>query len=149
MTSRRAGVFFAVPVEAAFDFLVDPRNRPAWQPSLRRVELLDDGEPHVGQRWLDVTVPGLRPRMSTVVLDRPRRWVERGQWRGVEAEGELTFSPVADGCPVGCTVAVAARVRGRGWRRPLGPVLTLVAGLATGPDLRRAARILTERGPGQ
>ena len=35
-------VAFAVPAEVAFDYLIDPRHRPEWQSSLRRVELVDD-----------------------------------------------------------------------------------------------------------
>ena len=38
-----AGVRFGVPVEVAFDYLVDPHHRPEWQSSLRRVEDVDAG----------------------------------------------------------------------------------------------------------
>ena len=37
------------------------RNRPEWQSTLRRVEQVD-GEPRVGQTWVDVTKPGIKPR---------------------------------------------------------------------------------------
>ena len=39
MTCPVAG--FDVPAEVAFDYLVDPRHRPEWQSSLRRVEDVD------------------------------------------------------------------------------------------------------------
>ncbi len=39
---------FDVAPEIAFDYLVDPANRPAWQSSLRSVELLSEGPPRVG-----------------------------------------------------------------------------------------------------
>ena len=103
------GVRFAVPPEVAFDYLVDPRNRAAWQSSLRRVEEVT-GEPRVGQRWVDVTVPGLRPRMETTVLERPHRWTEVGRWHGIDAELTLVFAP--DGA--GCLVTPTFRVTGRG-----------------------------------
>ena len=90
------GVRFAVPPEVAFDYLVDPRNRAAWQSSLRRVEGVT-GQPRVGQRWVDVTVPGLRPRMETTVLERPHRWTEVGRWHGIDAELTLVLASDGDG----------------------------------------------------
>ena len=138
-----SSVDFAVPAELAFDYLVDPRNRPEWQSSLRRVELLDD-EIRIGQRWVDVTRPGPRPVMETKVLDRPRGWVEVGVWRGVEARLVLIFEPRDDGC----SVAARVRVKGRGIWRPLGPLLSVAAVIAVPRDLRRAARLLSERAQG-
>ena len=82
---------FPVSREVAFDYLADPRHRPEWQSSLARVEDVD-GEPRVGQTWVDVTRPGLRPRMETTELDRPRRWAERGTWRGIAATLVLDFA---------------------------------------------------------
>jgi len=131
------GVRFAVPPEVAFDYLVDPRNRAVWQSSLRRVEEVT-GEPRVGQRWVDVTVPGLRPRMETTVLERPRRWSEVGHWHGIDAELTLDFAP--DGA--GCLVTPSFRVTGRGPARPAAFAVDKVAVLGVYPDLRRAARLL-------
>jgi uncharacterized protein YndB with AHSA1/START domain len=133
-------VTFDVPVDVAFDYLVDPHNRPQWQSSLRRVEAVD-GDVAVGQSWIDVTGPGLRPVMTTTELDRPTTWTERGVWRGVEALLTLRFADAA----AGCTVTAEALVTGHGVARPLGPVLTRAAHLAVPGDLRRAARILSER----
>ena len=93
-------VRFDVPADVAFDYLVDPHRRPEWQSSLRRVEDVDAGAPRVGQRWVDVTVAGLRPRMETTVLDRPRTWTEVGSWRGIDAVLTLAFAPDGDGCRV-------------------------------------------------
>jgi hypothetical protein len=135
-----AEVDFAVPVEVAFDYLVDPRNRAEWQSSLRRVELIDE-EVKVGQRWVDVTVPGLRPRVETRVLERPNAWAEDGVWRGIEAHLLLLFERRDDGCRVSARV----RVKGRRLWRALGPLATVAAGIAVPRDLERAARILSER----
>jgi hypothetical protein len=138
-------VAFDVPAERAFDYLVDPRNRPEWQSSLRRVEGVDGdphvGEPRVGQTWVDVTGPGLRPVMETTVLERATTWTEHGTWRGIEATLTLRFAPAGRGC----VVTADARVSGTGPARLLGPLLTRVAALAVHGDLRRAARILSER----
>ena len=133
-------VRFDVAPEVAFDYLVDPHRRPEWQSSLRRVEEVD-GAPRVGQRWVDVTVPGLRPRMETTALERPRTWTERGTWRGIDAV--LTLDFVADGA--GCRVAPTFRLTGRGPLRPVAAVLTAVSGGAVRADLARAARILSPR----
>jgi hypothetical protein len=133
-------VDFDVPAEVAFDYLVEPRNRPEWQSSLRRVEVTD-GVPAVGQRWVDVTAAGVRPRMETTVLDRPTRWTERGVWRGITATLTLLFAPA----PTGCRVTAEFVVTGSGLAGPLGPVLTRAARAAVPGDLRRAARILSER----
>ena len=118
-------VAFPAPREVVFDHLVDPRNRASWQSSLARVEDVD-GEVRVGQTWTDVTRPGLRPRMETTELDRPRRWTERGRWHGITATLTLTFAETESGCDVTATIGIA---------RPL----RLPARWAVGADLRRAA----------
>jgi hypothetical protein len=134
-------VEFDVPAEVAFAYLVDPRNRPQWQSSLRRIEDLSTQTPQVGQSWTDVTTPGLRPAMVTTVLAPSTRWTEVGTWGGISAELTLEFAP-SEG---GCTVLAIAQVQGRGLLRPLGPVITRAAGLAVPGDLKRAARILLGR----
>ena len=121
---------FAVPREVAFDYLADPRNRPAWQSSLARVEDVD-GEPRVGQTWVDVTRPGLRPRMETTELDRPRRWAERGTWRGITATLTLEFAATPTGCDVTAEFEIARPLRWAALRAVRG-------------DLRRAALRLSQ-----
>jgi uncharacterized protein YndB with AHSA1/START domain len=131
-------VRFDVPAEQAFDYLVDPNNRPAWQSSLRRVEDVD-GQPRVGQTWTDVTKPGLRPAMRTTELERPARWSESGTWRFVRADLTLTFVPVgADSCDV----TFSFRFVGLG---PVGAAIGAVSRPAVAADLRRAARLLAGR----
>jgi len=130
-------VRFPVAREVAFDYLADPRHRPEWQSSLARVEDVD-GEVRVGQTWVDVTTPGLRPRMETTELDRPRRWSERGTWRGFAAVLTLDFAE-APGC---CDVTATMRVTGRGVAALPARVLGLLAPRAVRSDLRRAARAL-------
>lgn len=132
----RTSVPFGVPVEVAFDYLVDPRNRPAWQASLRAVEVADGHELAPGLGWYDVTrVPGVRPRMELTVLERPHQWVESGSWGRFSAE--LTLVHTATG-PESCVVDADFRVRGLG----AGPLLTRLGVVAVRDDLRRAARLL-------
>lgn len=126
------------------DYLADPVNRPEWQSSLARVEDVV-GEVGVGQRWTDVTVPGLRPRMRTTELVHPLRWSETGTWRGFEADLTLELAPAPGG---GCVVSVAMELRGRGLVAPLAKALGLVSPAAVRSDLQRAARILESRSRG-
>ncbi|MFL6025111.1 MAG: SRPBCC family protein [Marmoricola sp.] len=134
-------VDFDVEPVIAFDFLVDPANRPLWQSSLRRVEDVSPADPVVGQTWTDVTSPGLRPAMETTELVPSERWTERGTWRGVTAQLTLTFEPDGDGCRVLADATVTGPLIGR--------VLTTLAPYAIRGDLERAARILSERASGQ
>jgi hypothetical protein len=133
-------VAFAVPAEVAFDYLVDPRNRPEWQSSLRWVEDVSGG-PRAGQTWTDVTWPGLRPAMRTDILERPRLWSESGTWRFVRADLTLRFGAVGQRA---CDVRFAFRVHVLG---PLGLAVSAVSVPAVAADLRRAARILGSRVP--
>lgn len=130
-------VHFQAAPEVVFDYLVDPANRAEWQSSLRRVEEVA-GSVGVGQTWVDVTTPGLRPRMETTELARPRHWTEIGIWRSVSATLTLTLTPAGAGCDVEPTM----RLEGRGLARLVAPVLNLVSPGAVRSDLRRAARIL-------
>ncbi len=131
------GVAFPVPREIAFDYLADPANRPAWQSSLARVEDVD-GDVRVGQTWVDVTKPGPRPLMETTELERPRRWSERGTWRGFAAVLTLDLAET----PTGCDVVATMRVTGRGAAALPARALGVLAPRAVRSDLRRAARIL-------
>ena len=131
-------VRFAVPAEVAFDYLVDPANRPRWQSSLSRVEDVR-GEVGVGQSWVDVTGPGLRPRMETTELVRPRRWTERGTWRSFAATLTLTFEPAG---PNGCDVGIEMELSAGGLAGPLAALLGRLSPAVVRSDLKRAARQL-------
>ena len=126
-------VRFGVPAEVAFDYLVDPRNRPAWQSSLREVEDVD-GQPRLGQTWTDVTKPGLRPAMRTTELERPVRWSESGTWRFVRADLTLRFEPVD---AAACDVHYEFSIHALG---PLGRLASVFSRPAVGADLRRASQ---------
>ena len=132
-------VRFAVPVEVAFDYLVDPHHRPDWQSSLRRVDEVN-GEPRVGQTWTDVTKPGIRPAMRTTVLERPRLWAESGTWRFVRADLTLRFESVDE---TACDVHYRFRIHALG---RFGLAATAVSAPAVRADLRRAAELLAAPG---
>jgi hypothetical protein len=134
---------FDHPVGVVFAYLADPRNRPRWQSSLRRVDMLGgaagDGEPGVGTRWYDVTWPGVRPLMEITDWEQNVRWVEHGRWRGLEVTLDLVFTPLAEDRT---RVRATTVTRAPGWRRPLGALLDLVGPAAARSDLRRAAQDL-------
>ncbi len=133
-------VHLPVAPEVAFDYLVDPANRPQWQSSLATVVDVE-GPVGVGQSWTDVTRPGVRPRMRTTAYQRPSLWTETGTWRGIEAELTLRFT--ASGA--GCAVAVSTRFSGRGAWLLVLPVVRATAPLAARADLRAAGKALTKR----
>lgn len=138
-----AVVEFGQPVPVVFDYLGDPRNRPEWQSSLLSVTLKERTAPHVGMRWTETTVIGVRPRMEITTLDPLTTWSERGSWHGVVADLTLRFADTPDGC----RVKAEGVIRGGGaWRVPV-VASGVVASRAIGADLRRATRILADRGP--
>lgn len=128
---------FPVPAERAFAYLADPRNRPAWQSSLRAVaDVVPAGgdATAAGTTWTDVTfVPGVRPRMRTVVAEPGVAWVEEGRCGPFRARLALFFSPADEGS----LVVAEFDVRGLGAGRPV----TLASRPAVAADLRRAARL--------
>jgi uncharacterized protein YndB with AHSA1/START domain len=141
MPSIAATVEYAVPAEAAFGYLSDPRNRPEWQSSLLSVEVPPDEEPHQGQAWRERTAVGVRPHMETTELTPYRTWTERGTWRGVTATLTLHFTDT----PGGCRVRAEGQVAGRGWWALPAGAAGLLASTAIAADLRKAGRILAGR----
>ncbi len=136
-------VEFDVPVDVAYAYLADPRNRPEWQSSLKSVDMLDEGEPRVGMRWRDHTAARIVPDMEITVLEPGEVWAEVGTWRAISALLVLSFKPTRNGC----TVDVAFRVSGRGLLAPVGWLATAAGVLPVRSDVRRAARILAARAP--
>jgi len=127
-------VSFPVPPAVAYDYLLEPANRPRWQRTLRDVEA-PLGPRRAGLRWRDVTrLPGVRPHLRLVEADRPRRWVEVGTWGGVTGRLALDLEPADEGCSVTATFAVT------GWGA--GPLLTRLGVREVRADLHRAARDL-------
>jgi hypothetical protein len=131
---------YDVPPDVALAYLSDPVNRPEWQSSLRRVELLDPGAARPGQRWRDHTAVGVVADMATTELT-DHTWTESGSWRGITAD--LTLRLEAHGA--GSRVHVDFAVRGRGPWAPVGAAAALVGLPAVRADLAGAGRILSAR----
>ena len=138
----RTTIEHEVPVAVSFAYLADPVNRPEWQSSLRRVEIIDAGVPHEGQRWRDHTAAGVVPEMVTTELSTDRRWAETGRWRAIEADLAIGFTSLG---PDRCRLDVDFEVRGAGLLRPVGWVATRAGLFAVRGDLAKAGRILAGR----
>ena len=130
------------PPRTAYTYLADPRNRPEWQSSLLSVTLRERSEPYAGMRWRETTVVGVRPRMEIVEMAPYRLWTERGTWHGVTAVLTLRFTAVGEGCRVRAT----GEVTGSGAWSLAALSSGWLASSAIGADLRRASRILSDRG---
>jgi hypothetical protein len=137
-----AAAFGGAPRERVYDYLIDPRNRPEWQASLRRVEVLDGGAPHVGQRWVD-HVHGAPPFHLRITAMQPGElWAEVGSSGPFTAYGTLLFEDAVRDGVRGTVVRCIARVTARGPARVLSPFATVIAGVLVRNDLARVARIL-------
>lgn len=137
-------IVYPHPVDEVYALLSDPRRRPEWQGSLRRVDGLTDGPTGVGTRWYDVTAMlGVRPLMEITEYDAPRAWAEVGSWGGVVAAVRMTFDgrTDADGRPE-TLVRVTTTVDAPSWRRPVAWGLALLGPAAIRHDLRSAGRLL-------
>lgn len=137
-----ASAFVPAPRQRVYDFFADPRNRPQWQASLRRVEVLDEGPPRTGVRWVD-HVYGAPPfHLRITRMDPGELWAEVGSSGPFTAYGTLLFEDDERDGVAGTRVRCIARVTGHGPTRFLAPFAMVVAALLVRNDLARAARLL-------
>jgi hypothetical protein len=93
-----ASLFVPAPVRELYEVVLDVRSFPSWAPGVRRVEVVE-GSPGPGMvsEW-EVSVLGLRRRISSVLVEveAPRflRWTYEGPVRGW---GECTITDWGDG----------------------------------------------------
>ena len=141
-------VFVAAQRRLVYDYFAEPRNRPQWQASLRRVEVLDEGEPRAGLRWVDHVVGAPPFRLRITRMDPGELWAETGSSGPFTAYGTLLFEDAERDGVAGTRVTMIARVTGRGVAGVLAPFAMVVAAALIRNDLARAARILGRPGPG-
>jgi uncharacterized membrane protein len=140
-----ASVFVPAPREQVYAYFADPVNRPEWQASLRRVEVLDPGPPHPGQRWIDHVAVGPAFELQIIAMEESTVWAEVGSTGPFTAFGTLLFEDAEQDGVAGTRVTCVARVRARGPLLPLGWPATGLAALLVRNDLKRGARILASR----
>ena len=128
------------PPATLFRYLAEPRNRPAWQSSLRSVTAIDPGEPHEGMKWRDVTKVGIKPHMQLTELVPFRTLSEVGTWHGVDGLLTLRFVKIAGGT----RVTAEGRVFGRGPFAVAAAVAGRWAPATIKADLERASANLEE-----
>ncbi len=138
-----AAVFVPAPRADVFDFLSDPRTRPQWQASLDRVEMIDEGEPHVGMRWVDRLKLGPAFELQIIGLEPDEMWAELGSSGPFTAFVTLFFEDENRDGVDGTCVRVVARVRARRLAKPLGWLATGAMTALVRVDLPRIARIFT------
>jgi len=131
-------VVLDAPIERVFAFLADPENRPRWQSSLRRVELITNGEPRLGTRWREQPIGLGWVELEIVRFDQDREWSERAELAFGTFTLTLRFTPE----DAATRVHVDAELALRGAARLLGLGARLVLPRAFASDLRRAGRIL-------
>jgi uncharacterized protein YndB with AHSA1/START domain len=127
------------PPATLFRFLAEPRNRPLWQSSLRAVTEVDQGEPHRGMQWRDVTRLGIKPWMEITELTPYRVLSETGTWRGVDGLLTLRFVKTRQGT----RVIADGRLIGHGPFALAAAVSGLWAPETIRKDLLRASELLT------
>lgn len=87
------------PVEEVFDFVLDERNEPLYNPELLRSEKLTDGPVGVGTRFHASHRQGRGAVNMTVEVtrcERPHRMASKTTMAWSDVHGELTFEPVGD-----------------------------------------------------
>ena len=115
-----------MPVDVAYAYLADPRNRPEWQSSLRaRRRCSTTASPAWGCAGATSPARASKPEMVITEMQRGIRWAETGTWRAIEAELVLDFSPRISSERTGCLVVASFGVHGRGLLRPVGWGATL------------------------
>jgi uncharacterized protein YndB with AHSA1/START domain len=129
------------PPATLFRFLADPHNRPLWQTSLRTVTDCQDGDPHRGMQWRDVTRVGIKPWMEITELTPYRVITETGSWHGVD--GLLTLRFVKTG--KGTRITAEGRLIGHGPFARAAAMSGRWAPETIRKDLLRASEVLDER----
>jgi hypothetical protein len=109
------------------------------------VEVLDPGEPHVGQRWVDHVYAAPPFHLATTRLEPGRLWAEEGTSGPFTAVATLLFEDEVCQGVAGTRVTCTPQVTAKGLARPLALGAQLVAQVLVRNDLRRAARILGSR----
>jgi uncharacterized protein YndB with AHSA1/START domain len=129
------------PPADLFRFLAEPRNRPLWQGSLRSVTDIDQGEPHPGMQWRDVTKVGIKPWMELTEVVPFRVIAESGTWHGVDGLLTLRFLKTSQGT----RVTAEGRMIGHGPFALAAAVSGRWAPETIRKDLLRASDVLSER----
>lgn len=129
------------PAAEVFDYLVQPRNRPEWQSSLKEVRGAP-AEPNEGATWTDVMSGPLGEATVEVTgFERPNLYQERVT-SGM-GDGEVTVRLEEAGTAT--DIRVAADMELKGWFRYVGPLLMPLMKRGFRDDLQRLGERLEQQ----
>jgi len=129
----------AAPAEKVFDFVVDVRNEPEWNPQMLHAEMLTPEPIGVGTRFRVTFGRGVGEALiEDISINRPRSWaaVSRSRALDVLSEGQI------DRTVNGSRLVMRMRLRPRGSLRILNPALGVFMHRALDQDLRRVKTLL-------
>jgi diacylglycerol O-acyltransferase / wax synthase len=131
----------AAPAEKIFDFIVDVRNEPLWNPQLLHAEMLTPEPIVVGTTFLVRFGRGVgEARIEDTKVDRPRTWsaVSRSQALDAYSQGQI------DDIPGGCRLIMRTQLRPHGIFRLLTPALGQWMHRTLDQDLHRMRALLED-----
>lgn len=101
--------------EEVFDFLVDLRNAPQWEPNCQEVVKTSDGPIEKGSTFRTKKGMG-RLKSEIVEFERPMHFATREEGRGMTCGVDFRCDPTSGG----------TQVSGRLWMEPRGPMRGLM-----------------------
>lgn len=119
MIEHEVQTTFDRPPEQVFDFLVDFRNEPGWNPDCLSVEKKSEGPIGVGTIFSSKMKRVGQIETEIVALDRARHCSVQDRARGMDGRFEYRFAP-KDG---GTALSIRMRMQPHGPMRLLEPVL--------------------------
>jgi hypothetical protein len=92
-------VEIAAGPDVVFDYTTDLRNEPRWNPQMRRVEKITDGDISPGTRFRAVFGRGAGEALvEHTAFDRPRSWSSLSRSRLLDVESANHMEAVPGGC---------------------------------------------------
>ena len=122
MTHIQGEIVINRPLDEVFDFVVDERNEPRYNPNMLRAEKTSDGPVGLGTRFSAETRTYGRPAALTLAItgyERPRRYALMTHLDRMDIQGDVTFAPV----PGGTRMRWSWDVQPRGVYRLMGPLV--------------------------
>jgi diacylglycerol O-acyltransferase len=129
----------AAPAEKVFDFVVDVRNEPLWNPQMLDAEMLTPEPIEVGTTFRVRFGRNVREGLiEDIQINRPRSWAAVSRSRTLDVVSEAQIEETSNGC----RLLVRMRLRPHGTLRLLTPVLGVFMHRTLDQDLRRVKALL-------
>ena len=129
----------ATPAERVFDFVVDVRNEPRWNPQMLHAEMLTSEPLGVGTTFRVRFGRGVGDGLiNDTKINRPRSWAAIGRSRALDAESAGEINDITGGC----RLIMRTELRPHGILRLLTPALRWWMRRTLDQDLRRMKAVL-------